>query len=184
MSCGHYNRQHMTHDNATSKPVDSATSRSTNMSARMIDLAMMRLAIEQAQVAAAMDEVPVGAIIHQVGKVIATGHNRREVDQDPTAHAEIIALKQAACELGSWRLENCELVVTLEPCPMCAGAIVNARVPRLVYGASDPKMGCVDSLHQLCSDSRFNHRLDVTSGVLADECAAMLVAFFKAKRKK
>lgn len=145
---------------------------------------MMRLAIEQAKLAADMDEVPVGAIVHQAGKVIAVGHNRREVDQDPTAHAEIIALKKAAAVTGSWRLEDCELVVTLEPCPMCAGAIVNARIPRLVYGATDPKMGCVDTLHQLCNDSRFNHRVQVTSGVLADECAAMLVAFFKAKRKR
>lgn len=149
-----------------------------------LDEAMMRLAIEQAKLAAAMDEVPVGSIIHKQGRVIASAHNRREIDQDPTAHAEIIALKQAAAVVGSWRLEGCELVVTLEPCPMCAGAIVNARIPKLVYGAPDPKMGCVDSLHQLCTDSRFNHRLQVVSGVLADECAAMLVDFFKAKRNR
>lgn len=148
------------------------------------DEPMMRLAIEQATRAAAMGEVPVGAVIHKAGQVIASAHNRREVDQDPVAHAEILALQIAAKTLQSWRLEECTLVVTLEPCPMCAGALVNARVPRLVYGAADPKMGCVDSLHQLCTEPRFNHRLQVTSGVLASECGSLLTDFFRKRRKE
>lgn len=147
------------------------------------DLAMMHLALEQAAQAAAMGEVPVGAVIHQGGRVIAQAHNRREIDQDPTAHAEIIALRQAAAALGSWRLEDCQLVVTLEPCPMCAGALVNARIARLVYGAADPKMGCVHTLHRLCDDSRFNHRMPIVAGVMAAQCASLLVDFFRARRK-
>lgn len=147
-----------------------------------IDHQMMRLALAQAQAAYDMEEVPVGAVIHRRGEVIALAHNRREVDNDPTAHAEILALKQAAGRLNSWRLDECEIVVTLEPCPMCAGALVNARIPRLVYGARDPKMGCVDSLHQLCTDKRFNHRLIVRPDVLAQECGDLLKAFFRARR--
>ncbi len=147
-----------------------------------IDLQMMRLALAQAQLAYDMEEVPVGAVIHRRGEVIAQAHNRREIDNDPTAHAEILALKQAATALQSWRLDECELVVTLEPCPMCAGALVNARIPRLVYGARDPKMGSVDSLHQLCTDTRFNHRLIVQADLLAEECGQMLKAFFRARR--
>lgn len=148
------------------------------------DLAMMALALEQAQEAARLDEVPVGAIVHRQGQVLGVGHNRREIDHDPTAHAEIIALRQASQALGSWRLEGCQMVVTLEPCPMCAGALVNARIQRLIYGASDPKMGCVQTLHQLCSDPRFNHRLSIRSGVMADACGDLLTRFFRAKRGK
>ena len=149
-----------------------------------MDVAMMRLALAQAQLAYDMEEVPVGAVIHRQGQVIAQAHNRREIDSDPTAHAEILALKQAAAELGSWRLDGCEIVVTLEPCPMCAGALVNARIPRLVYGARDPKMGCVDSLHQLCTDMRFNHRLIVKADVLAEDCGQILKDFFRARRAR
>jgi tRNA(adenine34) deaminase len=144
----------------------------------------MRLAIQQAQRAAAMEEVPIGCVIvHQpTGRVIGRGHNRRIADHDPTAHAEIIAIREAARELGDWRLIDCTLVVTLEPCPMCAGAIVNARIPRLIYGCADPKAGAVRTLFRLCEDQRLNHRAEVTEGVLAGECAALLTDFFKAQR--
>ena len=144
--------------------------------------ALMKLALDQAQLAAAMCEVPVGAVIERDGAIIATGHNRRECDADPTAHAEIIAIKRAAEFIGDWRLERCTLAVTLEPCPMCAGAIVNARVPRLIYGTTDPKMGCVDTLHELCTDTRMNHRVEVAPGVLAEDCADVLRAFFRERR--
>lgn len=143
---------------------------------------MMRLALEQAQLAASLGEVPVGAVVCRAGQVIAAAHNRRELDADPTAHAELLAMRLAARELRSWRLDGCTLVVTLEPCPMCAGAIVNARVPWLIYGAADPKMGCVASLHQLCTDERFNHRVDVTAGVLDEACGQVLRDFFRARR--
>ncbi len=144
----------------------------------------MRRAIEQARRAAAIDEVPVGAVVHSGDRVLAEAHNRRECDQDPTAHAEIIALRQAAVRLGSWRLDGCAMVVTLEPCSMCAGALVNARIDRLVYGAADPKMGCVQTFYELCTDSRFNHRLQVTDGVLAEECGQLLSEFFETLREK
>ncbi|MCX5658827.1 MAG: tRNA adenosine(34) deaminase TadA [Planctomycetota bacterium] len=146
------------------------------------DLAMMRLALDQARAAAARGETPVGAIVYRDGIVIASGANRREIDRDPTAHAEVLALREAGRVLNSWRLEECSMAVTLEPCPMCAGALVNARVKRLVYGAADPKMGAVDSLHRLCTDPRFNHRLEVRGGLLAEECGDLLRAFFKARR--
>ena len=144
----------------------------------------MRAAIAEANKALAADEVPIGAIVvHEPAqKIIGRGHNRRETDHDPTAHAEIIALQQAARELKSWRLIDCALVVTLEPCPMCAGAIVNARVPRLVYGCADPKAGAVRTLYRLCEDDRLNHRVVVEEGVLADECAELLKNFFRRQR--
>ena len=150
----------------------------------MNDEHWMRLAIEQARVARAMDEVPIGCvIIHEPSnRLIGQAHNRRIIDRDPTAHAEIVAIRQAAHGLGDWRLERCVLVVTLEPCPMCAGAIVNARIPRLVYGCPDPKAGAVRTLFQLCDDVRLNHRVAVTDGILADECAALLREFFQAQR--
>lgn len=147
------------------------------------DLAMMRLALEQAHRAAQLDEVPVGAVVYDGERVLAMAHNRRESDHDPTAHAEIIALRAAAEQRGNWRLDGCTLAVTLEPCPMCAGALVNARVAKLVYGCADPKMGCVDTLHQLCTEPRFNHRLEIVRGVLADDCARLLRDFFQARRK-
>ncbi len=144
----------------------------------------MQAAIAQAEQARLLGEVPIGCVIvhDPTGQIIATGHNRREIDHDPTAHAEIIALRAAGLHRGHWRLIDCTLYVTLEPCPMCAGAIVNARVPRLVYGCADPKAGAVRTLFQLCEDARLNHRVEVTADVLADECAALLTDFFKAQR--
>jgi tRNA(adenine34) deaminase len=147
-----------------------------------LDHTMMQRAITLAKRAAELGEVPVAAVIYRDGDVIAETHNRRELDQDPTAHAEMLALRDAAKAVGSWRLEDCSIAVTLEPCPMCAGALVNARMARLVYGATDPKMGCVDTLHQLCTDARFNHRIEVHGGIMADECGAMLSRFFAARR--
>lgn len=145
---------------------------------------LMRLAIEQARLAHALAEVPIGCVIwHEPSQcVIASGHNERETTEDPTAHAEVVAMRRAARELGSWRLNDCTLIVTLEPCCMCAGAIVNARVPRLVYGCDDPKAGAVRTLHRLCEDDRLNHRVDVAAGVLSDECAELLRAFFREQR--
>ena len=143
---------------------------------------MMRLALEQGHLAAEIGEVPVGAVVFQGDRVIAVAHNRRQIDTDPTAHAEIIALRRAAAANGSWRLDGCTIAVTLEPCPMCAGAAVNSRIERLVYGAADPKMGCAETLYQLCTEPRFNHRLAVYGGVLADDCAALLQSFFRSRR--
>jgi tRNA(adenine34) deaminase len=142
----------------------------------------MRAALEEARVAAAEDEVPVGAVVVAAGRIVGSGHNQREALNDPTAHAEMIALTQAAATLGSWRLDGCTLYVTLEPCPMCAGAILQARVPAVVWGAADPKAGAVASLYRLFEDRRLNHRVDHVGGVLADECGRMLSEFFRAKR--
>jgi len=144
----------------------------------------MREAIVEAQRAEAIDEVPIGCVIvHEPsGAVLGRGGNRRETEADPTAHAEIIALREAARATGHWRLLDCVLVVTLEPCPMCAGAIVNARIPKLVYGCDDPKAGAVRTLYQLCEDPRLNHRVEVVSGVLSDECAKLLQDFFRKQR--
>ena len=146
------------------------------------DRRLMTLALAQAQAAAAEDEVPIGAIIVRGGQVLAAAHNQREQLRDPTAHAEMIAITQAATALDSWRLEDCTLYVTLEPCPMCAGAIVQSRVKRVVYGADDPKAGAVRSLYQLLEDSRLNHRAEVTAGVMAEECGQVLSQFFQQKR--
>jgi tRNA(adenine34) deaminase len=144
----------------------------------------MELALDEAGLASAEDEVPVGAVIVSFDKgIIGRAHNQRELLKDPTAHAEMIAITQAAQALASWRLENCVLYVTLEPCPMCAGAIVQARIPIVVYGATDPKAGACDTLYQITSDGRLNHRAQVISGVLADRCAAVLSDFFAAKRR-
>ncbi|RMF89957.1 MAG: nucleoside deaminase [Planctomycetota bacterium] len=142
----------------------------------------MRLALEQAQAAFEEDEVPVGAVIVHAGRVIAAAHNQREQLRDPTAHAEMIAITQAAESLGSWRLEDCILYVTLEPCPMCAGAIVQARIPTVVFGAADPKAGAVQSLYSLLTDDRLNHRCEVVGGVEAEACGAILTEFFRRKR--
>lgn len=144
---------------------------------------LMRQALALAQQAMEEDEVPVGAIIAQGHRVVGSGWNQREALQDPTAHAEMIAITQASASLGSWRLEECTLYVTLEPCPMCAGAIVQSRLPRVVYGAVDPKAGAVDSLFRLADDPRLNHRADVTGGVLAEQCGAILSHFFQEKRR-
>lgn len=145
-----------------------------------LDITVMHRAIGLARAAAAAGEVPVGAIVYETatGRVLGEGSNRRETDHDPLAHAELIAIRAAAAALGDWRLFACTLVVTLEPCPMCAGAIVNARLGRLVFGASDPKAGACGSLMHLTEDPRLNHRLVPISGVLADESAALLRAFF------
>jgi tRNA(adenine34) deaminase len=142
----------------------------------------MRLALAQAHEAAAADEAPVGAVIVRDGRVLATTRNEREALRDPTAHAEMIAITQAAAALGGWRLDGCTLYVTLEPCPMCAGAIVQARIPRVVYGATDPKAGAARSLFRLLDDPRLNHRADVIAGVLAEPCGRVLTEFFQRKR--
>jgi tRNA(adenine34) deaminase len=140
-------------------------------------------ALEQARTALAHGEVPIGAVVlDPSGVVIATAHNERETEHDPTAHAEVVALRRAGAALGSWNLHGCVLAVTLEPCTMCAGAIVLARIARLVFGAWDPKAGAVGSLWDVVRDRRLNHRPEVSAGVLADECSALLADFFAAKR--
>jgi tRNA(adenine34) deaminase len=146
------------------------------------DARFMAFALAEAERAAATDEVPIGAVIVRDGQILAAAHNQREQLRDPTAHAEMIAITQAAAALDSWRLENCTLYVTLEPCPMCAGAIVQSRVKRVVYGAEDPKAGAVKSLYQLLEDPRLNHRAEVVAGVLAEECGRLLSQFFQQKR--
>ncbi len=143
----------------------------------------MRMALAEAEAAFAEDEVPIGAVIVRDGRVVASAHNQREQLKDPTAHAEMIAITQAAQQMESWRLEGCTLYVTLEPCPMCAGAILQARVPAVVYGAPDPKGGAVHTLYQLLSDPRLNHRPQTVSGVLLDPCGEILSRFFQAQRK-
>jgi tRNA(adenine34) deaminase len=144
----------------------------------------MEMALEEAAAAAQEDEVPIGAVIVSLERgVVARAHNQREQLNDPTAHAEMIALTQAANSLGSWRLENCLLYVTLEPCPMCAGAVVLARLPYVVYGTADPKAGACDTLYRITSDPRLNHRSQVISGVLAERCGEILSEFFAAKRR-
>jgi len=150
----------------------------------MTDEQWMQVALEEAHAAAAAGDVPVGAVIVAPDGVslLARGRNRRELDTDPTAHAEIVALREAAKALGHWRVEA-TLFVTQEPCPMCAGALVNARVARLVYGCANPKAGAVASLFSIVSDPRLNHRMAVTSGVLATECAAVLSQFFAELRR-
>ena len=142
----------------------------------------MRLALDEARVAASEDEVPVGAIVVASGRVVASAHNQREQLADPTAHAEMIAITQAAAALNSWRLQGCTLYVTLEPCPMCAGAILQARVPVVVWGAADPKAGAVETLYRLFDDQRLNHRVEHTGHVMADECGRILSDFFRSKR--
>ncbi|MBK9261700.1 MAG: nucleoside deaminase [Polyangiaceae bacterium] len=144
----------------------------------------MRVAIEEASLAAVDGDVPVGAVVvDATGNVIGRGRNRREVGQDPTAHAEIEAIRDAARNRGAWRLLDTTVYVTLEPCPMCAGALVNARVARVVYGCKDPKAGAVDTLFAIGRDGRLNHRFEVQGDVLSDECANLLRAFFAARRK-
>ncbi|MCO6459666.1 MAG: tRNA adenosine(34) deaminase TadA [Pirellulaceae bacterium] len=144
----------------------------------------MRMAIQQAEQAAREDEVPVGAVIVRAGQqVVAAAYNQREQLRDPTAHAEMIAITQAAESLGDWRLEDCTLYVTLEPCPMCAGAILLARIPTVVYGATDPKAGAVHSLYHLLDDQRLNHRCQVLSGILAAPCGELLTSFFRQQRR-
>jgi tRNA(adenine34) deaminase len=149
----------------------------------LTDRLWMQRAVAVGAVADEHGDVPVGAVVVREGDVLAAARNRREVDQDPTAHAEILALRAAAQRLGSWRLEGCTVYVTLEPCAMCAGALVLARVPRLVYGAADPKAGAAGSLYDITRDPRLNHRVDVVGGVLEEACADLLVRFFRARRR-
>lgn len=146
------------------------------------DEQLMGRALAQARHAAAMGEVPVGAVVSDGEAIRAEAANRRETDHDPTAHAEILALRAAARALGRWRLEDCTLAVTLEPCPMCAGALVHARLARLVYGAADPKTGAVESLYRLCADERLNHQPAVRVGVEAKACGELLRGFFRERR--
>ena len=142
----------------------------------------MQMAFQQAIYAYGADEVPVGAIIVRGGRVIGAAHNQREQLRDPTAHAEILAITQAADAIGDWRLEECTLYVTLEPCPMCAGAILQSRIPTVVYGATDNKAGAVQSLYHLLNDDRLNHRCDVVPGIMAQQSGQLLTAFFQEKR--
>jgi tRNA(adenine34) deaminase len=142
----------------------------------------MRLALAEASKAAACGEVPIGAVVVRDDEVVAIAHNRRETDRDPTAHAEVLAIRSAAAALGAWRLSGCTLYVTIEPCPMCAGAIVLARIDELVFGASDPKAGACGTLMDVVRDERLNHQVGVVSGVLADECAGLMREFFARRR--
>ena len=142
----------------------------------------MKIAIQQAQIADENGDVPIGAVIVYKNQIIGKAYNQREQLNDPTAHAEIIALTQAASFLESWRLHDCTIYVTLEPCPMCAGALVLARIDRLVYGCDDPKTGACKSLYNIVQDQRLNHRLEVTSGVLAQDCSSLLKEFFQRRR--
>jgi len=151
--------------------------------------AWMNLALDQAAAAEAAGDVPIGAVIVRsdaaaadFGRVVAAAHNRRIIDLDPTAHAEMLAIRAASAALGDWRLTGCTLVVTLEPCCMCAGAIVLARLDRLVYGAADPKAGAVDTLYRICSDERLNHSVEAVAGVQAERCGQMLTDFFRKQR--
>jgi len=148
------------------------------------DRVSMELALQEAAMAADKEEIPVGAVVVRRGEVLARAHNLREETQSPSAHAEMLALEAAAATLGSWRLNDCTLYVTLEPCVMCVGAILQARVARVVFGCLDPKGGAVESLYRLCEDSRLNHQPAVTRGVLERECAAILRDFFARLREK
>ncbi|MEK5192011.1 tRNA adenosine(34) deaminase TadA [Bacillus sp. FSL M7-0884] len=148
------------------------------------DIYFMQLAIEEAKKAEAIQEVPIGAVIVLDGEVISVAHNLRETEQRSIAHAELLAIDEACKKLGTWRLEDATLYVTLEPCPMCAGGIVLSRVKRVVYGASDPKGGCAGTLMNLLTDERFNHQCEVVAGVLEEECGTLLTNFFRELRKK
>lgn len=150
--------------------------------ATAIDLAMMERSIALGEQAAQVGEVPIGAVIYRESQVIAEAFNFREAGNDPTGHAELIAIREAARKLETWRLNGCSLAVTLEPCPMCAGAMVNARLGRLIYGCSDPKAGACETLYTITTDPRLNHRVEVIGGVLADRCARLLSEFFKQRR--
>ncbi|EJR47796.1 nucleoside deaminase [Bacillus cereus] len=148
------------------------------------DIYFMQIAIEEAKKAEAIQEVPIGAVIVLDGEVISVAHNLRETEQRSIAHAELLAIDEACKKLGTWRLEDATLYVTLEPCPMCAGGIVLSRVKRVVYGASDPKGGCAGTLMNLLTDERFNHQCEVVAGVLEEECGTLLTTFFRELRKK
>lgn len=150
----------------------------------MDDIEWMKIAIAEALKAEAIGEVPIGAILVRNGEIVGRGYNRREIDKDPTAHAEMIAIREASSHLRGWRLLNTTLYVTLEPCPMCAGAIVQSRIAKVVFGASDPKAGCAGTLMNLLQEERFNHQVEVVSGVLGTECSQLLTQFFRKLRNK
>lgn len=145
---------------------------------------LMSAALAQARLAAQADEVPIGAVIARDGEIIAADHNRRILSADPTAHAEMLVIRKAAELLGDWRLTGCTLAVTLEPCCMCAGAMVLARIDRVIYGATDPKGGAVDTLYNLCSDPRLNHAVEIHPNIMAEQCSQILSEFFQAQRAK
>jgi tRNA(adenine34) deaminase len=148
----------------------------------LIDHDMMELAIGEALKASQEGEVPVGAVLASAGEVVAKNHNRSLSQNDPTAHAEILVLRQGAAQIGNYRLNGCELYVTIEPCPMCAGAILQSRISRLIFGARDEKGGAVESLYRLLNDPRLNHHVQVTGGILAERCQEIMQAFFQARR--
>jgi tRNA(adenine34) deaminase len=156
--------------------------REINQGSFMTDDEAMTIALLEASAAATHGDVPVGAVVVKDGMVVSQRHNERELSGDPTAHAEVLALRDAATALGTWRLSGATLVVTLEPCPMCAGAMVAGRVKRVVFGAADPKAGACGSLYNLCTDPRLNHAVEVTHGVMADQASALLSGFFADKR--
>lgn len=150
----------------------------------MIDEYYMSLALLQARNAFALEEVPIGCVIEYKGKVIGRGCNRRMTDKNVLSHAEIIAIDEACRFMGDWRLENCTLYVTVEPCPMCSGAILQARIPRIVYGTPNPKAGCCGSIYNLLQEPRFNHRSEVVTGVMQEECSKIMKSFFKTFRRR
>lgn len=150
----------------------------------MVDEKFMMTALEEANKAMKRDEVPIGAVITLNNEIIATGYNMRESEQTALSHAELMAIDEANKKIGSWRLEDCTLYVTLEPCPMCAGAIVQSRIKRVVFGASDPKAGCAGTLMNLLDEPRFNHQVEVTSGILEGECSDLLRTFFRELRER
>lgn len=149
-----------------------------------IDLAMMQRALELADRGAALGEVPVGAVVYRGDRILAEAANNREATRDPVGHAELLAMSEAGRAIGDWRLSGCTLAVTLEPCPMCAGAMVNARVDRLIFGTTDPKAGACRTLYRIPTDRRLNHRVEVIGGVLAERCQQQLRAFFKERRRR
>lgn len=149
-----------------------------------MDEYFMKLAIDEAKKAFLLDEVPVGAVVVKGGRVIASSHNSREIMKDATCHAEIIAIKEACRTLGGWRLVDCDMYVTLEPCPMCTGAMVNARIRRIIFGAFEPRAGACGSIMNIAEDSRLNHRIEIVPGILEAECQKLMKDFFREKRKK
>ena len=159
-----------------------STCKTCAVTAALTDHEAMRLALDEAAAATAHDDVPVGAVVVRNGVAIAARHNERELTGDPTAHAEVLAIRDAAGVVGHWRLLDCTLYVTLEPCVMCAGALVNARIGRVVFAATDPKAGALASLYEVCNDPRLNHRPPVTGGVFAEEAGALVRAFFAGRR--
>lgn len=158
-------------------------SQNTDLNPLSDDALWMRLAINQALLASETGEVPVGALVIKDGEIVGSGFNRNLAENDPTAHAEIVALRQAAARIGNHRLSGCTLVCTIEPCAMCAGAMVHARIARLVYGAADPKAGAAGSILDIVRHARLNHRVEVTAGVLAEDCSQLLKDFFTSRRK-